>query len=37
MIEYLSVGSKSAEAIEEYAVHRISVLCSTHPDFNEQQ
>jgi hypothetical protein len=37
MIEFLNVGQKSAEAIEEYAVHRISFLCSTHPDFNEHQ
>lgn len=36
MIDYLNVGTKSTEVIEEYAVHRISFLCATHPDFNEQ-
>ena len=35
MIEYLNLGPKTTEVLEEYAIHRISFLQATDPDFSE--
>ena len=37
MIDYLNLGSKTTEVLEEYAVHRISYLQATDPEFSELQ
>jgi hypothetical protein len=37
LIDYLNLGSKTTEVLEEYAVHRISYLQAVDPEFNEAQ
>lgn len=35
MIDYLNLGAKTTEVLEEYAVHRISYLQATDLEFGE--
>ena len=35
LIDFLNLGPKSTESLEEYAVHRLSFLQATDPDFSD--
>jgi hypothetical protein len=35
LIDYLNLCAKTAETIEEYAVHRLSFIQATDPEFSE--
>lgn len=35
MIDFLNLGPKNTEALEEYALHRLNYLQATDPDFSE--